>query len=361
MSINSSELIGLIRGTLPAAAPTERPVIETYIAFIDRQGVVATLDSDHSRFLKRTANNFQDRWEPDISSEFQRAELFGVDVPLINAFAREEEGVRQIILFEGIQQVVLFYAHLITALNLLNILRADKYVNIDGWKEKESASFSLAAFSLLYEFMRTGQPLIALGDILGPNSLQNTKLGYEAAIAFVLAHEVGHLALGHTGMSGALSERNYVTTAVKEDINNYQQREFEADRYALFGFREDLRLPLMSSVLFFFAPMAFIEAFVGPNDPTHPLFTNRAAHLASLLANDTKDGIAVASIIRSQIEGFKRLAAVRGEAGEDIRSRIHQTMPVELAYRVILAVKKAVKSDIGFLDMENEPQVPEIS
>src|SRR3954469_529118 len=98
MSINSSELIGLLRGILPAAAPTERPVIETYIAFIDRHGVVATLDSDHSRFLKRTANNFLDRWEPHMSSELRRIELFGVDVPLINAFAREEEGVRQIIL-----------------------------------------------------------------------------------------------------------------------------------------------------------------------------------------------------------------------------------------------------------------------
>ena len=48
MSLSSNELIGLLRDTLPAAAPTERAVIETYIAFIDRQGVIATLDSDHS-------------------------------------------------------------------------------------------------------------------------------------------------------------------------------------------------------------------------------------------------------------------------------------------------------------------------
>jgi hypothetical protein len=354
MSLSSNELIGLLRDTLPAAAPTERAVIETYIAFIDRQGVIATLDSDHSQFLKQTANNFQDRWQPDIASSVQRVELYGVDVPLINAFAREEDGISQVVLFEGIQQVVMFHAHLVTVLNLLNTLRADRCVNIDGWKENEGAAFSLAAFSLLYEYMKTGQPLIAIGDILGPSALQNTKLGYEAAIAFILAHEVGHLALGHTGPSGAISERNYVSLAIQEDINDYQQKEFEADRYSLFGFRDHLRLPLMSSVIFFFGPMAFMEAFVGPHDPTHPLFTNRAAHLASLLPKDTKDGIAVADIIRGQTEGFKRVAAMRSKTGEDIRPRIHQTMPVQLAYRVIYAVKEAVTSEMGFLDVPNQ-------
>jgi hypothetical protein len=230
MSLSSNELIGLLRDTLPAAAPTERAVIETYIAFIGRQGVIATPDSDHSQLLKQTANNFQDRWQPDIASSVQRVELYGVDVPLINAFAREEDGISQVVLFEGIQQVVMFHAHLVTVLNLLNTLRADRCVNIDGWKENEGAAFSLAAFSLLYEYMKSGQPLIAIGDILGPSALQNTKLGYEAAIAFILAHEVGHLALGHTGPSGAISERNYVSLAIQEDINDYQQKEFEADR-----------------------------------------------------------------------------------------------------------------------------------
>jgi hypothetical protein len=115
----------------------------------------------------------------------------------------------------------------------------------------------------------------------------------------------------------------------------------------------------MSSVIFFFGPLAFIEAFVGPHDPTHPLFTNRAAHLASLLPRDTEDGMAVANIIRSQTEGFRRVAAKRGAAGEDIRPRIHQTMPVELAYRVIFAVKEAVASEMGILDLEDEPQVSE--
>jgi hypothetical protein len=191
-----------------------------------------------------------------------------------------------------------------------------------------------------------------LGDILGPAALHNTRLGYAATIAFLLAHELGHLVLGHAGPSGAVAERNQVPLAIEENINRYQENEFAADRYALFAFREDLRLPLMSSVIFFFGPMAFIEAFARPHNATHPLFTNRAAHVASLLPQGSPDAVAVANIIDGQIEGFKRLAAMRADV-DDIRPRIHQTMPVELAYRVIHAVKEAVTSDIGFLEAEN--------
>ena len=46
---------------------------------------------------------------------------------------------------------------------------------------------------------------------------------------------------------------------------------------------------------------------------------------------------------------------MRGETGEDIRPRIHQTLPVELAYRVIFAVQAAVTSEMAFLDVASVP------
>ena len=354
MPITSAELIQLLRSTVSGAAPVERSTIETYIAFIDRQGVIARLDSEKSRFLERTATDFQEFWLPEVASAMQDVELYGVEVPYINAFARLERQARQVILFDGVQQVALFYAHLITVINLLNQLRPERYIEIDGWREKEAASFSLAGFSLLYDYMKTGQVLIAVGDILGPVAQKNTRLGYVATIAFLLAHELGHLVLGHTGHSGAVAERNQVSLAIEQDINEYQQNEFAADRYALFAFREHLRLPLMSSVLFFFGPMAFMEAFVRPKNATHPLFTNRAAHLASLLPKGSEDAMAVANIIESQIAGFWKLTAMRGETEEDIRPRIHQTMPGDLAYRVIYTVKEGVMSEAGFLDVKGQ-------
>jgi len=97
---------------------------------------------------------------------------------------------------------------------------------------------------------------------------------------------------------------------------------------------------LMSSVIFFLGSMAFMEAFARPEDSTHPLFTNRAAHLASLIPGGTADGIAVQNIIESQIAGFQRVSSIREEVHGDIRNRIHETMPIDLAHRVFEPLRR---------------------
>ena len=192
MQISSRELITMLRGTLPGAAPVGRSQIETYIALIDREGVTARVDSESSQFLWRTADDFRQVWEPEITDRISTVDIYGADIPLINAFARLEGGRRQVVVFDGIRQVVLFYAHLITVLNLLQTRRPHRRLVVDGWDEEEMASFSLAGFSLLYEYMKNGHALIAVGDILGPIALQNTQHGYAATVAFLMAHELGH-------------------------------------------------------------------------------------------------------------------------------------------------------------------------
>jgi hypothetical protein len=354
MSISSEELSALLRGTYPRAAPAEQAHLEKRITMIGQKAITARLDSPSSQFLQRTVHNLREHWGDEVARQMEATELYGAEVPVINAFARLTRQSRQIILLQGIQHVVLFYAHFITVLSLLMQQRGDRRITIDGWKETEAASFSLAGYSLLYEYMKTGEQLIAVGDLLGPRASQNTELGYQATIGFLLAHELGHHVLGHTLTSGTHAERNQVSLAIKESIDLYQQQEFEADEYALTVFPPHLRASLMSSVIFFFGPMAFIEAFARPARATHPLFTNRAAYLTSLLPKDDPNTPIVAGILRSQIEGFKRTGEKFGVGETDIRPRIHDTMPVELAYKVMHAVKKAVNEEDGVLDAPGE-------
>jgi hypothetical protein len=350
MSISSEELIALLRGIYPKAAPAEQVHLEKRIAMIGQKAITARLDSPSSQFLQRTVRNLREHWGDEVVQQMEATELYGAEVPVINAFARLAGQGRQIILLQGIQHVVLFYAHFITVLNLLMQQRGDRHIVVDGWRETEAASFSLAGFSLLYEYMKTGEQLIAVGDLLGPRATQNTERGYQATIGFLLAHELGHHVLGHTRTSGTHAERNQVSLAIDESIDLYQQQEFEADEYALTAFPPHLRALLMSSVIFFFGPMAFMEAFTRPPKSTHPLFTNRAAYLTSLLPKDDPNTPVVAGILRSQIEGFKRTGE-KFEVGEtDIRPRIHERMPVELAYKVIRSIKKAVTEEHSVLD-----------
>jgi hypothetical protein len=350
VSISSEELIALLRGTVPKAAPVEQSHVEMRINMIEQKGVTARLDSPSSQFLQRTVKNFHQYWGNEIAEQMQATELYGADIPVVNAFAQVTGKRRQIILLQGIQHVVLFYAHFITVLNLLMQFRGDRHIEIDGWKETEPAAFSLAGYSLLYDYMRTGEQLIAVGDMLGPRAAQNTTLGYQATIGFLLAHELGHHVLGHTLISGTRAERNHVSLAIEESIDLFQQQEFEADQFALNVFPPHLRAVLMSSVIFFFGPMAFMEAFNRPAKATHPLFTNRAAYLISLLPPEDENTPIVAGILRSQIEGFKRTGETFGMGETDIRPRIHDTMPVEFAYKVVHAIKKAVAEEHGVLD-----------
>jgi hypothetical protein len=354
MSISTEELIGLLRGTFHGAAPVERASLETRISMLGSMGITAQTDSEHSLFLHRTIENLHEFWDSAVINEMGTTDVYGAEIPIINAFARPLGRRRQIILLNGIQQLVLFYSHFITVLSLLMTQRADKTIQIDGWSESEAASFSLAGYSLMYHFMMTGDTLMAIGDILGPKATKNTDQGYQATIGFLLAHELGHHVLGHTKSSGTIAERNQVSLAIDEPIDSYQQMEFEADRYALMAFPPHLRASLMSSVLFFFGPMAFMEAFARPSRASHPLFTNRAAHLTSLLPEGDSSTPVVASIIQSQIEGFKRTAEMFEAGEDDIRPRIHATMPVRLAVRVVHAVKAAIRDGTGLLDAVEE-------
>jgi hypothetical protein len=161
---------------------------------------------------------------------------------------------------------------------------------------------------------------------------------------------MGHLALGHTRVNGVVSERNGISLAIDESVNVRQVHEFEADAYAIGGLKEHLRAHFISSVLFFFGPMAFLEAFARPTEKTHPLFTNRAAHVASLISADPETGATIANIIEGQIAGFQNVSAMRDEGGGDIRYRIQEVMPVAVAYETIRTIKDRVVSEMGQLE-----------
>jgi hypothetical protein len=351
MSISSRDLIDLLEGTVSNAAPLEADTIKTYIDFIDREGVTAELDSDLSKSLQKVRDDFAPYLRPEVASELATIEVYGVDVAAVNAFARLDEDRRQIVIFSGLTDVIIFHAQLRTILNLLQKTRANQVVSVDGWSESEASTFSMAAFTILADFLR-GQALISLDGILGPKAAQNVKIGYEASIAFTLVHELAHHVLGHIELGNAVAERNSFSLPIDENINTRQTNELAADEYALMAFHADLRLPLFSSIVFLMGPMAFMEAFAKPAKQTHPLFTNRTARLGSLLVpSNLQDEEAVRVIVDGQINGFGKVSTMRDGSGGDIRNRIFETVPIDLAHRMIVTIMQRLSSEIGVLDV----------
>lgn len=105
----------------------------------------------------------------------------------------------------------------------------------------------------------------------------------------------------------------------------------------------------MSSVLFFLGPQSFIEAFARAGK-SHPFAVNRAAHLAKLMNEGSAAANTVAQIVESQAQGFRNLAERRAANGNDIRFRIHETMPVDLAHRFVQDIKERVVRETGLLE-----------
>lgn len=357
MSLTSRELADLLRSTLPGAAPRERRHVETTVDLIERSNIIARTDSPSSVFLRETVDQYMQFFTPDAAERIASTEIYGVDLPVFNAFARKADKTGQVIVFDGIRQVIMFYAQLIHVLNLLQTLRSDRRIQFEHMDETECHAFSLAAFSVLANYLNTGRPLGAVGDILGPNARRTAEIGYMGAIAFITAHELGHLALGHTGVRGVVPERNAFPLAIEEHVNEDQYYEFEADDYALAALRPEKRVDFMASILFYMGPCAFLEAFGRVEGESHPLFVNRAEHLASQLIADAETAAMIRRIIEGQVAGFRNVATIRQGLAGDIRYRIHDTMPVETAYEVIAVIKDRVRTEIGVLELQDQQDV----
>lgn len=352
MCIPSHELAELVTMTRAGATPLEAARLETVVDTIKKANITARLDSPQSRFLRNLVDKHTHFLQPGAAALFQDIDLYGTDLAVADAIPRIKDGRRQVIVFEGLCQLIHFYADLITVFDLLQTQRSDCVVLVDDAEQPEALAFSLASFALIADFIETGRTLNPISRLLGRRSRRNAAIGYLGAVLFVLLHEAGHLHLGHTEQAPGNSERPPVSPALAEDITPYQQREFDADRFAYMSLREGIRQDFISSILFFLGPFAFLEAFALPAGRSHPLSVNRGAHLASLMAPDDETAAKTLRIIASQIEGIQSLAARRSEHHGNIRYRIHETMPVELAHQIIREISARIEAEGRGLDVQ---------
>lgn len=351
MLIKTAELIQLLEGTKTRAATREAEHIHIAIDTLEHTGLIGSTTSDSSKRIRRIVNANIGLITPDAQKRLKGVDVFGINIPVCDAFPRIKDSHHQLIIFDGLLYLIRFYADLQNLLALMNTYRSDAQITIDEEAMPEALALSLAAHALIVENIETGALLPDIGDLLGPIASKRAGIGYAGAVMFLLFHELGHIDCGHLS-SGFLSERNISSLAIPEEINDYQNKEFEADRYAMLCMREELRNSFISSVIFFMAPFSFSETFSERKKDTHPLTVNRIAHLASNLSfpDDPELEEATRNIVNSEIGRFTRLAPQRADAGGSIRSKITEEMPISQAYRTIELVKRNIASNIGIID-----------
>ena len=352
MFIPSAELADLLSELSLGATPAEARQIEAVIHTIHQGNITARLDSPDSLQLSAIQARHSAYLDPMVLKALEETDIFGVDLPITNAIPRIEieKGRRQVIVFGGLLKLIRYYTHLVHVLDLIQKLRSDKTVEVHGQTKSEAEAFSLAASALTACFVRNGDALPEIDDLLGPVTIQHARNGFESALLFIMIHELGHLMLGHTKQRHLLSERRPVSLALPEEINAYQQDELEADAYAAKAILQNHQEDFVPGILFFVTPFAFLEAFGRDTNSSHPLFVNRGKRLAELLCRNTETASIVSSIIQPQIDGFWSLRKKQFEAGGDIHFRIQETMPAQTAWQLIEDIKSRIRSENGFLE-----------
>lgn len=347
MCIPSSELAELVGRTLPGAAPTEREHVATVIERIRRGNISAQLAVPRSRFLRNLADQHRHYFNDDVASLIAETDLFGVDLPIVNAIPFRRAGRRNVIVFNGLLQAVRYYADLVNLLNLMLQHRPDEVINLDGSPVRETLAFSMAAFSGMAGAIDRGLSLPPIRALLPVEARRNAAIGYLFAVLFIIAHEIGHLHLGHLNITPELTERIPVTLAVDEDVGVAAAQEFEADRFALMGFRESARENIIPSVLFFLGPFAFLEAFTRGN-VDYPLSVNRAENVRRLVAPASDAARIAGEVLAASVASHYRLATLQGTSGHALRQKIHDRMPVTRAAWIIHEVSGRIMALGGF-------------
>jgi len=333
---------------MAGAAPLERRNLETIVDTVRQNNITAETGSAQSRFLRNLTDQHLHFFTEEAAALLKEADFFGVDLPYVNAIPRTRKGRHQVIVFTGLLKTVQFYGELIQLLNLMLLQRPNATLNVDGYAESEALMFSSAAFAGLAGLVDRQQPLPKFRRLLGIHARKHAAIGYLFAVLFILAHEIGHLRLGHLYAAPELSERMPTSFAIPEELSRYQSHELEADEFAMRAFRERSRENIIPSVLFFLGPFAFLEAFARVSGD-YPLSVNRAEHVRLLVADSEASRIA-AEVLQSSVAGFHRLATMQGLGGTNLRDTIQERMPPRRAEWIIGQVAARIRAEHGSLE-----------
>ncbi|MEO1219812.1 MAG: hypothetical protein AAFY42_00485 [Pseudomonadota bacterium] len=348
--LTTEDIIGILRSDLPRIAPSLVAARENSIASVEQRKTLAKPDDALARSLRDSLTLSSAFIVPEFKAKLDAVTLYTVDAPEIGALARQRRGKPEIILFAGLLRYIQFFFEMIAIGSLLQAIRPDAKVSdgLDGHHE-ESFLFLLACQVLMTAFVEKGSEPPRLNDLLGENISNSIATGFNGALCFLLLHELGHIELGHTRLSGH-AEPLTSPLLLDEAMSTERLQEFEADGFALGGITPRFRAGLISSLIHLFGGFAMLEAFTGALGARHPLSLNRLNRLAEACDLDETERRVTTDFVNARLAFFRQLQPHREAANGSVSERIYQVMSVSHALNIIAEVKRRVAHDHGSLD-----------
>lgn len=331
--ISSTELAALLEADLPRMTPVGAEMTRRAVTEIRVHGIEATSDSLNTRALLSAIGAVPELLAPGVEARLARQQIFGVASDYIGAVVRPSGSEVQIIIFEGFLAFLHHFASTVTLLNAFLSEPPGDPVSWRGQQIDEAEAVSLALFSLLAHFVRTGVRPPAIDHALNDLERQNVRLGVAASIAFAALHELAHFELGHLAGDRARSEIGYVALLEEEALSAYQIEEFEADQAALEMIAPAFRADIQSSLITLFGGHAFLEAFTGVS-ASHPLAINRLARLSQATDLSEADRAIVDGWVKDRAKHFRALAGDRRQEAYGL-AHIETQLPVAEALVIL--------------------------
>ena len=357
MLITSDELADIVRRASYGAAPSEQELSSRVARAISAARQSTDTSNESSRFLRSLVDKSAEFLTDAARAALTEVELYGADFWYANALPTLEPR-RRIIVFDGLQQLFVFYADIIRVLDALQIHRPNATAEIGNETMLEVDAFSLSAFSILSDSLTNLRQPIVIHDMLGPKARAEVMSAYQLGMTFVLLHELGHIELGHVNLSTVRSERAHIGLAISEELDAFQRDELAADAYAFGLLPPRLRGEYLPSVMFLLGGFAFLESIAERRSTRHPLAANRLHALLELSEMNPNDRQMVRNWIDDQIESWRRFESSRSAIGREVHAHIENRVPVKVAYETIRRIKAKVSSEHGFLERGNLADLP---
>lgn len=141
-----------------------------------------------------------------------------------------------------------------------------------------------------------------------------------AAIAFVISHEIGHIALGHCNDGGDGPTNVPTILEITEALSSSSNLEIEADLFAISGVSSRFASEMFRSTETLFTTLAIAEAVQGKGSVDHPFITNRLATVYNSIHTDDQNEVSL------NLKYMKKLALFHEEVSRLRKNRKFETI-----------------------------------
>ena len=295
----------------------------------------ASTDDPGAKALRKRLASVSRILSDDARERLEALPLYWVESALPHAAVFERDGSAGIVVCRGLFDLVHFEVGLTTVCSLLLPIEGPAPADGMGLSQR----LHLAGHVILADAYAALRTPTTVADMLGPSAMRDVDLGVTTALVLLLLHELGHVALGHTGRPGNGGEARAVVVSDPGAQGARAQLELAADTYAIDSVADEWRPQMLSSLIFLHNVFHFFEVFGLRPSVEYPSVEVRLARMIDRLGLPEDDRAFAAGWLSDYRRRAEVIAAQPTDA-ETLCRRFERVMTAKEAYAIVEEIRR---------------------